>query len=490
MLDVCIREVLNMKRVRVRYAPSPTGFLHIGNARTALFDYLIAKHYGGDFVLRIEDTDIERNVEGGEESQTYFLHWLGITPDESPANPNPKYAPYRQMERLDIYTEYANKLIEEGHAYRCYCTSEELEEDYQRQKAAGYASTRYNEKCYHLDEATKKQYQEEGRPFSVRLHVPEGKTYTFDDMVRGEITFESKDIGDWVIVKSNGIPTYNFAVVIDDHLMEISHVFRGEEHISNTPKQMMLFEMFGWEIPRFGHMTLIVNETGKKLSKRDNSIMQYISQYKDQGYLPEAMFNFMALLGWSPKGEKELFTHDELIAEFSEERLSKAPSMFDVTKLTWMNHQYLKSLDDAKWLGFIKEFVDEKFGLNDREEAWVDTLLLLYKEQCQYGMEINELISQFFVEPVLGDNEKDVLSWETTQAVASSFLKHLPQDWTVENLKEAFNTVKTETGLKGKPLFMGLRVSATHQSHGPDLMSTLYLSGHDVVKKRLEDYVL
>ena len=479
----------NMERARVRYAPSPTGFLHIGNARTALFDYLIAKHYGGDFVLRIEDTDVERNVEGGEASQTYFLNWLGIEADESPDKPNPKYAPYRQMERLDIYREYTEKLLESGHAYKCYCTSEELEEDYNRQKAAGYVSTRYNQKCLHLDATTKAAYEAEGRQHSIRLHVPEDQTYTFDDMVRGEITFESKDIGDWVIVKSNGIPTYNFAVVIDDHLMEISHVFRGEEHISNTPKQMMIFEMFNWEIPRYGHMTLIVNENGKKLSKRDNSVMQFISQYKDQGYLPEAMFNFMALLGWSPKGEKELFTKEELIAEFDESRLSKAPSMFDVTKLTWMNHQYLKEKSDAEWLEFVRPYAAASHDLASKDEAWVEKLLLLYKDQTQYGSEIGSLIDSFFNEPVITEAEEEVLSWETTKTVAASFLKNLPEAWSVEALKEAFNATKKETELKGKPLFMGLRVSATHQSHGPDLMSALYLTGYDVVKKRLETYV-
>lgn len=478
-----------MEKIRVRYAPSPTGFLHIGNARTALFDYLVAKHYGGDFILRIEDTDIERNVEGGEESQTFFLNWLGIHPDESPANPNPKYAPYRQMERLDTYARYADELMEQGHAYKCYCTPEELEADYEKQKAEGHVSTRYNRKCLHLDAKTREDYEKSGRSYSVRLRVPDQETYAFDDMVRGHIEFESKDIGDWVIVKSNGIPTYNFAVVVDDALMEISHVFRGEEHISNTPKQLMIFQMLNWVAPKYGHMTLIVNESGKKLSKRDQSVMQFISQYKDMGYLPEAMFNFMALLGWSPKGEQELFSHDELVAEFDETRLSKAPSMFDVTKLTWMNHQYLKGMDDAKWLEFIRPFAADAYDLSQKEATWVDTLLLLYKEQCQYGSEIVALIKPFLETVTLNDEAKEVLTWETTALVAKHFLAHLPHDWTIESLKAAFNDVKAETGLKGKPLFMGVRVLATHQNHGPDLMSALYLNGYDVVKRRLEDYV-
>ncbi len=478
-----------MKNVRVRYAPSPTGFLHIGNARTALFDYLIAKHYGGEFVLRIEDTDIERNVEGGEESQLKYMEWLGIVADESPLKPNPKYAPYRQMERLDIYARYTQELLENGNAYKCYCTSEELEEDYEAQKAAGHASTRYSQKCLHLSDEQKAQNDAEGKAFSVRLKVPADTEYIFDDMVRGKISFESKDIGDWVIQKTNGIPTYNYAVVIDDHLMDITHVFRGEEHISNTPRQMMLFEMFGWDIPRYGHMTLIVNEAGKKLSKRDNSVMQYISQYEEQGYLPEAMFNFMSLLGWSYPGEKEIFTKEELIAAFDETRLSKSPSMFDVQKLTWMNHQYMKQLSNEAWLALVKPFAQAHYDLSSKTDEWVDMCLLLYKEQLQYGAEITTLLDMYFSEPEINEEVSEVLNWETTPLVAQAFLDHLPSEWSLENLKEAFNQTKATTALKGKPLFMGLRVAGTHQVHGPDLMSALYLMGHDVVEKRLKDYV-
>lgn len=478
-----------MSKVRVRYAPSPTGFLHIGNARTALFDYLIAKHYDGDFVLRIEDTDIARNVEGGEASQLYYLKWLGIIPDESPETPNAKYAPYRQMERLDLYTKYANELIEKGHAYKCYCTPEELDADYEKQKAEGHTSTRYNRRCLHLSDEETQAFETEGRDFSIRLKVPEAETYRFDDMVRGEITFESKDIGDWVIVKSNGIPTYNFAVVVDDHLMDITHVFRGEEHISNTPKQMMLFNMFGWDTPRFGHMTLIVNKEGKKLSKRDHSVMQYISQYKDQGYLPEAMFNFMALLGWSPEDEEEIFSHDDLVARFSEKRLSKSPSMFDVKKLTWMNHQYLKAKSDQAWLDFVRPFAQAKYDLSDKDDSWIEIMLLLFKDQIQYGAEIADHIAMFFEAPELTPEVKEVLDWETTPVIAKAFLNNLPEVWEVDALKAAFNAAKTESGLKGKPLFMGLRVSASHITHGPDLMNSLYLLGRDTVEKRLREYV-
>ena len=235
---------LRMEKVRVRYAPSPTGHLHIGGARTALFNYLFAKHHGGDFIFRLEDTDIERNIEGGEASQLENLAWLGIIPDESPLNPKPEYAPYRQMERLDIYRKYTQELLDRGLAYKCFCTPEELDAEHERQVEAGVAPM-YNRKCRDLTAEEVAAKEAAGIPYTIRLRVPANKTYEFDDMIRGHVSFESNDIGDWVIVKANGIPTYNYAVVIDDHTMEITHVFRGEEHLSNTPKQMMVFEMLG-----------------------------------------------------------------------------------------------------------------------------------------------------------------------------------------------------------------------------------------------------
>jgi nondiscriminating glutamyl-tRNA synthetase len=474
-----------MKRVRVRYAPSPTGHLHIGNARTALFNYLFAKHYEGDFVLRIEDTDIERNVEGGEESQLYYMHWLGIDPDESPKNPG-AYGPYRQMERLDIYKQHTDLLIEKGFAYKCYCTSEELDEDYQKQVEAGHAATRYNRKCLHLSKETLKENEQKELPYTVRIRVPDNDTYTFHDMIRGDVTFEAKDIGDWVLVKANGIPTYNYAVVIDDHLMAITHVFRGEEHLSNTPKQLMLYRMFGWEVPQFAHMTLIVNEQRKKLSKRDNSIMQYMSQYKDLGYLPQAMFNFMALLGWSPEGEHEIYSPEELIKVFDEKRLSKSPSMFDKQKLTWVNNRYIKELPLSDVVTLCKPFLAKEFDLSIRSDEWVEKLIALFHDQLSYGHQITELAGLFFkAVDVLEEDAQEALAWETTPVIAKAFSENLPKEWTVENLKLAMDAVKNETKIKGKPLFMGLRAATTGQCHGPDLMSTIYLLGKEEVEKRL-----
>ncbi len=476
-----------MSRVRVRYAPSPTGHLHIGNARTALFNYLYAKHYDGDFIFRLEDTDIARNIEGGEESQLKNLAWLGIVPDESPFQPQEKYGPYRQMEALDIYDKIVEELIEKGHAYRCYCTPEELAEEKERQEAAGLAPM-YNGHCRNLSEEAIKAYEEEGRPYTIRLKVPEGKTYTFDDMIRGEVSFESKDIGDWVIVKSNGIPTYNFAVVVDDHRMEITNVFRGEEHISNTPKQLMLFDMLGWEPPRYGHMTIIVNENHKKLSKRDQNVMQFVSQYEEEGYLPEAMFNFLALLGWSPEGEEEIFSKEELIKIFDEKRLSKSPSMFDKNKLTWINNRYMKAKDLDEVVAMCKPYLLEAYDLRGKSDAWIHDLIGLYHDQMSYGKEIVELVSLFFKDDyTLDEQGKEVMSWETTPVVVKGFASELEaiEDWSAENVKVALKATQKATGIKGKPLFMGLRVAITAQEHGPDLTQTVTLLGKEKVLARL-----
>lgn len=474
-----------MKKVRVRYAPSPTGHLHIGNARTALFNYLFAKHYEGDFVLRVEDTDIARNVDGGEQSQMEYLKWLGIEPDESPDNPK-DVGPYRQMERLDIYDKYVQQLLDKGLAYKCYCTEEELEADYQKQKDAGVAATTYNRKCLHMSETEKQAKEASDLPYAIRIRVPENQTYEFDDLIRGKVTFESKDIGDWVLIKANKIPTYNFAVVIDDHLMNISHVFRGEEHLSNTPKQLMLYRMFNWEAPTFGHMTLIVNEQRKKLSKRDQSIMQYMSQYKELGYLPEAMFNFMALLGWSPVGEQEIFTKEALIEQFDEKRLSKSPSMFDVSKLTWINNRYVKSLTLEQLKDLVRPFLCAAYDCTNLEEAWIEQLLLLYQEQLSYGKEIVELAKMFFTGfDIENEEANEVYNSDSTKTVTHSFVKNMPSLWAYETIKATINDVKNETGIKGKPLFMGIRVAATGQSHGPDLVNTLLLLGYEKVKERL-----
>ncbi|WP_010308066.1 glutamate--tRNA ligase [Kurthia senegalensis] len=481
-------------KVRVRYAPSPTGHLHIGGARTALFNYLYAKHYDGDFVFRIEDTDVARNIEGGEESQLHNLAWLGIEPVESPIIGGP-YAPYRQMERLDIYKEHAEKLIEMGMAYKCFCSSEDLEAEREAQRANGVAAPMYNGHCRNLSAEEVAEKEASGAPYTIRFKVPENETYKFTDLIRGEVTFESKDIGDWVIVKANGIPTYNYAVVLDDHFMKMTHVFRGEEHLSNTPKQLMVYRAFGWEAPQFGHMTLIVNENHKKLSKRDESIIQFISQYKELGYLPAAMINFLALLGWSPEGENEVFSMEELIEQFDEKRLSKSPSMYDTQKLKWMNNQYMKKLTHEEVVALCLPFLQKAGRIAENptaEEAeWAGKLIGLYHEQMSFGAEIVELSEMFFTDSLeLTDEEKEVLAGEQVPEVLATFKKNLEEleEYEAPAIKKAIKAVQKETGHKGKNLFMPIRVATTFEMHGPELADALEILGKETVIKRLESF--
>ena len=478
-------------QVRVRYAPSPTGHLHIGNARTALFNYLYAKHFNGKFIIRIEDTDEKRNVEGGEESQLKFLKWLGIEWDEG-ADIGGDYGPYRQTERLDIYQKYVDDLMERGLAYKCYMTEEELEEEREAQRARGEVP-KYSGAHRDLTEEQMEQFERDGRKPSIRLRVPANKTYTFPDIVRGNITFESSDFGDWVIVKKNGIPTYNFAVAIDDHLMKISHVLRGEEHISNTPKQMMVYDAFDWEAPAFGHMTLILNEERKKLSKRDQHILQFIEQYHNLGYLPQALFNFITLLGWSPVGEEEIFDKETLIEIFDPERLSTSAAIFDRHKLKWMNNEYIKAsdLDDVISLAMPHLIDAGKLpeNMSDEQREWAENVIGLYREQLRYGAEIVELTELFFHdEPVLDEGAMDVLQQEQVPEVLQVFtdkLIHL-DDFTKDSIKAQFKATQKETGHRGKRLFMPIRVATTGQAHGPELPLAIELLGKDRVLARLD----
>lgn len=477
--------------VRVRYAPSPTGDLHIGNARTALFNYLFARHFNGKVVVRIEDTDEKRNVEGGEESQLRFLKWLGVTWDEG-ADLGGEYGPYRQMERLDIYKKYVDELLEKGLAYKCYMTEEELEAEREAQRANGEIP-KYSGAHRNLTAEQIEAFEKEGRKPSIRFRVPEHRTYTFNDIVRDNITFESSDFGDWVMVKKNGTPTYNFAVAIDDHLMNITHVLRGEEHISNTPRQMMVYEAFGWEPPKFGHMTLILNEDRKKLSKRDNHILQFIEQYYNLGYLPEALFNFITLLGWSPVGEEEIFDQDTLIDIFDPERLSTSAAVFDPQKLKWMNNAYIKTQDPERIIELTMPYLIEAGKLSKDMDAetkeWAHRVIALYQEQLRYGAEIVELTDLFFKTDIHYDEDaKEVLAGEQVIEVLQVFTDKLIQldDFKADLIKGEIKATQKETKHRGKKLFMPIRVATTGQTHGPELPTAIELLGKDVVLKRLD----
>jgi len=478
--------------VRVRYAPSPTGHLHIGNARTALFNYLFARHFNGDFVIRVEDTDISRNVEGGEQSQLKYLKWLGLDWDES-VDIGGDYGPYKQTERLDIYEKYWTELLKRDLAYKCYCTEEELEQEREEQLARGEAP-KYSGRCANLTKAEQEQFEAEGRKPSLRFRVPQGRTYSFEDIVKGNVSFDSNGIGDFVIVKKNGIPTYNFAVAIDDHLMEISHVLRGEEHISNTPKQMMIYESFDWEVPTFAHMTLIVGENRKKLSKRDESVVQFISQYDELGYLPEALFNFITLLGWSPKGEDELFDRETFIKIFDPDRLSTSPALFDIKKLAWMNNQYIKrkSFDKVVELALPHLVQAGKLpkDMSVEQRAWAEDLISLYQEQLQYGAEIVELTELFFVKQINYNEEAlAILSGEHVSEVLATFRQLLlgAEDWEEATIKAKIKETQKKTGQKGKNLFMPIRVATTGVTHGPELPKSIALLGKETILERLNN---
>jgi nondiscriminating glutamyl-tRNA synthetase len=476
--------------VRVRYAPSPTGHLHIGNARTALFNYLFARNQGGKFIIRIEDTDQKRNIEGGEQSQLKYLAWLGMDWDES-VDVGGEYGPYRQSERNDIYQKYYTQLLEEGKAYKCYCTEEEIAAEREEQLAKG-ENPQYSGKCRHLTADDRAALEAEGRLPSIRIKVPADQVYSFEDMVKGQVSFESNGIGDWVMIKKDGIPTYNFAVAIDDYLMKITHVLRGDDHISNTPKQLMVYEALGWEAPEFGHMTLIVNESRKKLSKRDESIIQFIEQYEELGYLPEALFNFIALLGWSPAGEEEIFTKEQFIEIFDANRLSKSPALFDKQKLTWMNNQYVKNIEVDRLVELSLPHLIKAGRLPEEltaeQQLWSRQLIALFQEKMSFGAEIVPLTELFFQDEVNYEEEaKEVLAGEQVPQVLEAFASEVKalEAFTAEEIKAAMKTVQKATGQKGKNLFMPIRASLTGQTHGPDLPETISLLGKEKVLARL-----
>jgi glutamyl-tRNA synthetase/nondiscriminating glutamyl-tRNA synthetase len=437
-----------MKKFRARYAPSPTGHLHIGNARTALFNYLFARHHGGDFIIRIEDTDVARNVEGGITSQLNNLKWLGMDWDEG-VDVGGVYGPYNQLSRLDLYKKYAYDLLEKGFAY--------------------------------------KDFKEGSTEYAVRFKVPANVTYQFDDVIRRTLKFESKDVEDWIILKDNGIPTYNFAVVVDDHHMEISHVFRGEEHITNTPKQLMVYDAFGWDYPVFGHMTIIVNEDRKKLSKRDTNTIQFIEDYKKLGYLPEAMLNFLSLLGWSPKADEEILSQSELISLFDENRLNAAPSYFDKQKLEYINSRYIKLLSMEQLKELTRPFLTAH-GVEIKSEAWLESLLLILRDRLSYGAQITAYYDQFFhpefhLEPSVLEEIKDYDNIK----VITEFMKMIETiDFEDDNqINQAINDTGKALDIKGKPLFMPIRISTTGEAHGPSLPVSLKLLGKPLVIKRM-----
>ncbi len=475
--------------IRVRFAPSPTGPFHIGGARSALFNWLLAKKYNGKFIMRIEDTDLERSTKESEENIKEALQWLGITWDEG-TDVGGEYGPYRQTERLDIYRTYTKQLLDEGKAYHCYCSEAELDEERQLQSEKG-ETPHYGGKCLHLTQEEKDCFLAQGRKPTVRFHVQENQQIIFKDMVRDTVNFDSNGVGDFVIVKSDGIPVYNYAVVIDDALMKITHVIRGEEHLSNTPRQIVLYEALGFTPPTFGHISLILGADRTKMSKRHGATS--VEKYRNLGYLPEAIVNFLALLGWSPGGEKEFFSLEELIEEFSMERVAKNPAVFDVDKLNFISAQYIKkappevitelALPHLRQAGYIGE------DLSAKDLEWLTQVVALLQEYISYAAEIVNHIDIFFTEQVEFENAEaaDVLRDADVPAVIKSFCEKLQGLDVVDapSVKALLKSITKELKLGGKKVFMPLRVVVTGKMHGPDLDKIIALIGREKILNRI-----
>ncbi len=472
---------------RVRFAPSPTGYVHIGSLRTALYDYLYAKGKQGKYILRIEDTDRSRFVEGALENLIKSLEWAGVKHDEGIFIENGEviqkgeYGPYIQSERLDLYKEHIDILIEKGLAYRCFCSKERLDKVREEQKRKGQTPM-YDKHCRGLSQEEIDRNINEGKDYVIRLKIPEDESIEFKDLIRGNISIDSKEIDDQVLIKSDGFPTYHFAVVVDDHLMKISHIIRGEEWLTSTPKQVILYNYFGWEVPEFVHLPTVLNKDKKKLSKRQGDVS--VSDFKDKGYLPEALVNYLALVGWSPKGNNEIFSMEELIEEFSFENVSKTGGVFDVEKLNWVNSQYIKNYDNDKLYELVKPFV-LKADLLDKEEYearknWLINIIDLVKEKINYLEEIIPHVEMFMGTEVKADEEvKETLKQEGVKELLEAFIKELQNinDVDDEFTKTIFKKLQKETGSKGKNLYMPLRGAVTGHLHGPDMGKTFILLG-------------
>jgi glutamyl-tRNA synthetase/nondiscriminating glutamyl-tRNA synthetase len=480
-----------MNKLRVRFAPSPTGYVHVGNARTALFNWLFARHHGGVLVLRIEDTDIERSQQGYERQLLEDLHWFGLDWDEGPDCGGP-FAPYRQSERLELYRRYAHQLIDRGRAYYCFCSAEQLEAERQEALKAG-RQPKYSGRCRKLAREEAAARLAAGEEAAVRLKIVEG-SFAWHDLVHGPTSFSSEVIGDPILLRSDGRPAYNYAVVIDDHLMEITHVIRGDDHISNTPRQLALYRAFDWQPPEFAHLSTILGPDRARLSKRHGATS--LQNFREMGILPEALRNYLALLGWSPAdGVTEILSAEDLIAQFSLERVIKSAAVFDVEKLHWMNRHYLKasplrrlaelSVPFLVRAGYLAEPVDAP------TLAWLERVLDAVVKNISHLSELPDavrLIFEYDAKSVIsGEETRHVIEGAGPREVLIHFIedfKHLEKrPWYARlqasaeagghpssaAFRRVAKDVQRETGKKGKDLFHPIRVALTGAVSGPEL---------------------
>ncbi len=473
-------------RVRVRFAPSPTGELHVGGARTALFNWLFAKNQKGDFILRIEDTDQTRYSAEAEENLKSELKWLGMDWDEGPGKGG-NFGPYKQSERLDLYRKYAEQLVKEEKAYHCFCTAQRLEEVRAKQKESKFQTTGYDRHCRNLPEAERKTLLENNTPYVIRLKIPETGTTSFDDLLRGPIQYQNEVLDDIVLYKSNGFPSYHLANVVDDHLMEISHVMRGEEWIPSSPKHQLLYNAFGWTPPVFVHLPVILAEGGGKLSKRKGAAS--VADFKNLGYLPEALNNFLALLGWSPGDDREYMSQEEMVASFSLQKINPKSCFFDTQKLEWMNGQHIQHLSDeamGKLLeASLPENLDKKWG-----QTYYSSVGALLKERVKKTTEIYEMARYFFEEPTAYEEKafKKRVKENTPQhlKMLSSELKGL-ESFSAENIEKLYHQLKEDWELPGAgALIHPTRLGISGVSFGPGLFQMMEVLGKEKVIGRLE----
>lgn len=490
--------------IRVRFAPSPTGNVHVGSLRTALYNYLFAKQNKGTFVLRLEDTDRTRYQEGSVENLLHALYTTGVVPDEGlqlengqPVE-NGEYGPYIQSERLSIYKKYIQQLIDEGKAYYCFCSKERLSRLRDEQRAAG-ETPRYDGHCRNLTPEEVQEKINNGEPYVIRLKLPENTDISFDDVVRGKITINTKEMDDQVLIKEDGFPTYHFAVVIDDHLMKITHVIRGEEWLPSTPKHVYLYQCFGWKPPVFVHLSNILNDDHKKLSKRQGDVA--VEDFLKKGYLPEALINFLALLGWSPENEQEIFSMDELKQSFDIHRISNSGAVFDREKLNWMNGQYIKKASNEVIVKGIKPFIEKDSLIHvpsdDQKESWLQKVAELLRDRIDFFAQAPEELEQLLDDHYqIDDSEEaqDILHAETVPILyhaLESKIKEADQwnaDYIQKDIIKAIQKEHKKEKIKGKMLYMPIRLILTGSMHGPDLALIMDVLGQETCLKRLHHF--
>jgi nondiscriminating glutamyl-tRNA synthetase len=481
--------VTESKFVRVRFAPSPTGHLHVGNARTALFNWLFARQKGGTMILRVEDTDVDRSEARYEGQLIDDLKWLGLDWDEGP-DAGGSFGPYRQSDRLVIYREHAERLLSEHKAYLCFCTEEELQRERDR-AATEHRQPIYSGKCRTIDPAEAQRKRAAGEPCAIRLRIPE-HPIRFHDIVHGPVEFSNEVVSDPIILRSSGMPVYNYVVVIDDALMKITHVIRGDDHLSNTPKQVVLYEALGWPVPEFAHLSTILGADRERLSKRHGATS--IANFRDMGVLPEALVNYLALLGWAPPGgTREIFSRDELVKEFSLERVTPSPAVFDMEKLYWLNRHYIKGSSPERIeklaLPYYTRALNQEpveAGSEAAHHSWpaevvtwfgsITRMLAPSLDRLEQLPEKASLIFNYDAKAALAaPDNAEVLAWAQTSAVLERFIVKILEDesahegrLTSEQFKKIVNEVKAETGAKGKELFHPIRIAVTGSHSGPE----------------------